>query len=179
MAMHIAFVRGINVGGHHKIAMADLRKLLADLGFDRVTSLLQSGNLAFESGRQTGVRLERLLEKETETHLGMSVDYCVRSAAELGECIARNPFSKEARDDPSHLLAMFMKSAPSADNVAALQASIQGPELIACEGRQLYLVYPDGIGRSKVTGAVIERKLGLRGTARNWNTLQKLIAACK
>ncbi len=165
MAMQVAFVRGINVGGHQKVAMADLRKLLADLGFDRVTSLLQSGNLAFESGRQTGARLERLLEQETETHLGMSVDYFVRSAVELKECIARNPFSKQARDDPSHLLAMFMKAAPSANDMAALQASIQGPELVACDGKQLYLVYPDGIGRSKLTGAMIERKLGVRGTA--------------
>jgi uncharacterized protein (DUF1697 family) len=178
MPIHVALLRGINVGGHNPVAMSDLRELLGELGFSDVTSLLQSGNLVFKSDRQTGPALERLLEAETASRLKVSADYIVRSAAEWAKIVARNPFAKEAKADPGHLLVMCLKTAPSAKNVEALQDSIQGPEIIRCDGKQLYIVYPAGIGRSKLTGTLIERKLGSRGTARNWNTALKLLALC-
>jgi uncharacterized protein (DUF1697 family) len=74
---------------------------------------------------------------------------------------------------------MFLKAAPTSRNVAALEASIKGREYFRCGGKQLYVVYPDGIGRSKLTGTLIEQKLGTRGTGRNWNTVQKLAALCQ
>ena len=73
---------------------------------------------------------------------------------------------------------MFLKSTPSAGDVKALAAAIQGPETIHWDGQQVYIVYPAGIGRSKLTGALIEKKLGTKGTARNWNTILKLLALC-
>jgi uncharacterized protein (DUF1697 family) len=179
MSIHVALLRGINVGGHNKVAMSDLRGLLGELGFANVRSLLQSGNLVFESDGQTGAALERLLEKETAERLGVSADYVVRSADELEKTVARNPFLKEAKDTPSHFLVMFLKATPAAKEVDLLRASIEGPEIIGCDGKQLYIAYPAGIGRSKLTAAAIERKLGSRGTARNWNTVQKLLALCK
>jgi uncharacterized protein (DUF1697 family) len=179
MSIHVAFLRGINVGGHNKVTMSDLRDLLGELGFAGVTSLLQSGNLVFESDRQTGACLERLLEKETAQRLGVSADYVLRSADELEKTVAHNPFPKEAKDNPSHLLVMFLKTAPPAKEVDALRASIQGPEIIGCDGKQLYIAYPAGIGRSKLTATVIEQKLASRGTARNWNTIRKLLALSK
>ena len=179
MSIHIGFLRGINVGGHNMVAMSDLRALLGELGFADAQSLLQSGNLVFKSPRLTGAALERLLEKETAARLGVSADYIVRSAAELKKTIARNPFPKQAKSDPSHLLVMFLKSAPPAKNVAALQSAIKGTEVIRCDGKQLYIVYPAGIGTSKLTGALIERHLDARGTARNWNTILKTAAMCE
>ncbi len=176
MPTYIALLRAINVGGRKLVPMSDLRDLLGALGFARVKSLLQSGNLLFQSSRRTDAALERLLERETEKRLGVSVDYFVRTADELQTIVARNPFPNEAERDPSHLVVLFLKDAAQAKDVKALQAAIQGPEIIRADGKQLYLVYPAGIGQSKLTNALIERKLRLRGTGRNWNTVLKLAA---
>jgi uncharacterized protein (DUF1697 family) len=176
MSMHIALLRGINVGGRTQIAMSDLRDLLGALGFAGARSLLQSGNLVLWSDRLTGAPLEHLLEVETAKRLGMSVDYLVRTAEEWETIVARNPFPDEAERDPSHLLVMFLKTAPQAADVEGLQASIRGPESIRSDGKQLYVTYPAGMGRSKLTNTLIEQKLGTRGTGRNWNTVVKLAA---
>jgi len=175
MPCYIALLRGINVGGHNKIAMADLRDLVASLGFSDVKTLLQSGNLVFSGGRKTDKALESLLERETAKRLGVSADYIIRSTAELQKVIAANPFPQEAKDDPSHLVVMFLKSAATANDVKALAELIKGPEAVRGEGTHLYIVYPAGIGTSKFTTALIEKNLGTRGTARNWNTVVKLL----
>jgi uncharacterized protein (DUF1697 family) len=109
----------------------------------------------------------------------VTVDYIVRSAQELEKAIASNPFPAEAKKDPAHLLALFLKGVAQATNVRTLEAAIQGRERIQLKGRELYAVYPDGVGRSKLTNALIERKLGVRATGRNWNTVLKLAALCK
>jgi len=179
MPTYVALLRGINVGGRNMVAMSDLRDLLGDLGFAGVTTILQSGNLVFSSDREAGAALERRLEKETAERLGVSASYFVRSAGELETTIARNPFPKEATGTPSHLLVVFLKTTPAAEDLDELRASIKGPETIGCRGKQLYVVYPDGIGRSKLTVTLIEGKLDSKGTARNWNTVQKLLARCK
>jgi uncharacterized protein (DUF1697 family) len=179
MSVQVALLRGINVGGHNLVAMSDLRDLCGALGLGGATTLLQSGNLVFQSDQLTGAELEQLLEVETAKRFNVSADYIVRSAAEWEKVVARNPFPKEAKNDPSHLLVMFLKAAPPAKSVAALQAAIVGPEIVRSDGKQLYIVYPAGIGRSKLTGALIEKKLGARGTGRNWNTVLKLLAICQ
>jgi uncharacterized protein (DUF1697 family) len=179
MSMHVALLRGINVGGHKQVAMSELRDLLEALGLAGAKSLLQSGNLVFQSDRRTRAELERLLEVETAKRLKVSVDYLVRSAEEWEKMIARNPFPNEAKRDPSHLLVMFLKSAPPAKDVRAFQAAIEGPETMRSDGAHLYVVYPAGIGRSKLTHTLIEKKLGIRGTGRNWNTVLKLAALCE
>jgi uncharacterized protein (DUF1697 family) len=179
MPLHIALLRGINVGGRNLVAMAALRELCGDLGFAGATTLLQSGNLVFRSARKADAALERLLERATAERLGVAADYVVRSADEWERIVDRNPFPKEAKDDPGHLVVMFLKSAPKVNDVDTLRATIKGPETVRADGKHLYIVYPEGIGRSKLTGTVIEKKLGTRGTARNWNTVLKLLAACR
>jgi uncharacterized protein (DUF1697 family) len=176
MSTHLAFLRGINVGGKNLIAMADLRALFESLDFMNVKTLLQSGNIVFDGGRKTGAALEKLLEAESSKKFGRDVDYHVRTAAEWQSVIARNPFPAEAKKDPGHLLVMVFKDAPAAKNVKALEGAIKGPEYLKIDGRNGYFVYPAGVGTSKLTAAVIDRVLGLRGTARNWNTTLKLAA---
>ena len=124
--MQIALLRGINVGGNKMVAMTALRDLLAALGFTNVRSLLQSGNLVFEGDRQSGAALERLLETETEKRLHVAVDYMVRSAKDIKAVIAQNPFPDEAERDPSHLLVMFHKKAPAANDVERLRRKSPG-----------------------------------------------------
>ena len=91
--------------------------------------------------------------------------------------VAGNPFPEEAERDPSHLLVIFLKEAPDRKDVMALQSAIKGREVVRAKGRHAYVVYPDGIGRSRLTSALIEKKLATRGTGRNWNTVLKLGAA--
>ena len=93
--------------------------------------------------------------------------------------IARNPLRDEAARDPSHLLVMFLKDAVEAKDVKALQTAITGREIVRGDGKHLYIVYADGIGRSRLTNAAIEKKLGTSGTGRNWNTVLKLGAMAK
>lgn len=177
-SIRIALLRAVNVGGRAMVAMADLRAMLVDLGFAGARTLLQSGNLVFRS-TAGGAKLEALLQAELAKRFGLRTDVFVRTAAEWTEIVAANPFPEAAERDPGHLLVMPCKEAPSAAAVRALQASIAGSERVRAVGKQAYLVYPDGIGRSKLTMAKVERGLGTHGTGRNWNTVLKLGALTK
>jgi uncharacterized protein (DUF1697 family) len=158
--------------------MTDLRNLLTQLGFEEVRSLLQSGNLVFDSKTRTGAELERFLEAEALEKFAMEIDIFVRTPEEWKAIIRQNPFRKEAELDPGHLILLVFKSPPSAEDVEALQSEITGSEIVRVKGRQIYAFYPDGVGRSRLTNAVIERKLG-RCTGRNWNTVLKLAIVAK
>jgi uncharacterized protein (DUF1697 family) len=142
LTTHIALLRAVNVGGSGKVAMADLRALAADLGFEAPQSLLQSGNLVFRS-EPSGAALEAVLERETKVRLGLATDYIVRTAAEWERIVAANPFAPMARDDPSHLVVMPLKSPPDAAGLEAVRAWIPGRETIEAAGRELYITYPD------------------------------------
>ncbi len=156
--------------------MADLRDLLTQLGFANPQSILQSGNLVFQSQTRPGAQLERLLEQEVQKRFDLQADFIVRTAEEWKAVVAGNPFRKEAQRDPGHLLAVFFKEAPKTKEVDAMRAAITGPERVHAQGREAYIVYPDGVGRSRLTHTLIERKLGVRGTGRNWNTVLKVDA---
>jgi len=174
---YIALLRAINVGGHQPVAMSDLRNLLSELGLQDPRSILQSGNLVFSDGRQASSALERLLEKEAARRFGLHTDFLVRTAAEWNSLIAHNPFRAEAERAPARLVVMFLKTTPDPHTFDAITSAITGPEILRGDGRHAYVVYPNGIGRSRLTNALIERKLGTRATARNWNTVMRLAAA--
>ena len=166
----IALLRAVNVAGNKMVAMADLRELLTKLGFQNVRSVLQSGNLVFDApGASKNV--EALLEKESAKRLRLETPFFVRSAAEWDAIIDANPFPKEANDDPGRLVVLFLKDDGDGK---ALQKAIKGREVARGKGKQIYVFYPDGQGRSKLTNALIEKTLGTRATARNWNTVLKL-----
>lgn len=174
LSVHVALLRAVNVGPRNRVQISDLLALLMALGFAGGRSLLQSGNLVFRGDGRSAAALELLLEAETAARLSLHTTYLVRSAAQWETVVARNPFLEEAARDPAHLLVMFLKEAPDEGAAAALQAAIRGPERVRLDGRHAYVVYPDGIGRSKLTTSLIERTLGTRGAGRNWNTILKL-----
>lgn len=170
----IALLRAVNVGGA-KVAMAELRRMAQDLGLHRPKTLLNSGNLVFDSA-EAPQTLEARLERETETHLGVKTEYMVRTLGEWREIIAANPYGQEARDDPGHLVLIALKAAPADIDLEALKAANPGRERLTLKGREIYAVYPDGIGESKLTNALMLRKLKTHVTGRNWNTVLKLEA---
>jgi uncharacterized protein (DUF1697 family) len=163
--------------------MADLKALLERVGYVSPATLLQSGNVVFgfppKWTSETAAEIEARIEGELQRRLSLAADVFVRSSAEWDELIAANPFPKEAKSDPAHLISMVLRDAPSPASVKALQTAIMGCETVRAHDRQLYIVYPDGMGRSKLTITVIERMLGTRGTARNWNTVLKLSALAR
>lgn len=176
MADRIALFRAVNVGGGTKLDMAALRESAVTLGLANARTLLQSGNLLFTGGGRSSAELEQALEAVSAERHGLRTDVMVRSTAEWAAILAANPFESEARDDPSHLLVFVLKSPTEAGAVEALQRSIVGREQVRASGRDLYITYPDGIGRSKLTNTIIEKRLGTRGTGRNWNTALKIAA---
>lgn len=175
--MHVALLRGVNIAGNKRVAMADLRAMFGALGFERVSTLLQSGNVVFAGGRRSPAALESLLERESQRRLGLETEFFVRTAAEWRSIIERLPFPAEARRDPGHTLVLSLKGAPSPAHLRALREAITGPEVVELRGRELYAFYPDGVGRSRLTTAVIDKKLATRVTGRNWNTVLKIDAA--
>lgn len=174
MTTYVALVRGVNVGGNKMVAMADLRAAMTEMGLSDVRTLLQSGNVVFRAPAKATGKLEALLETELGRRLGMPREFHVRTAAEWRAVVQANPFPDEAASDPGHLLVTFFKSPLDPAKVKALQAAIPGRERCRCDGRQLYMTFPDGMGTSKVP-ALADKTLGVRGTGRNWNTVIKLL----
>ena len=176
MTTQIILLRAVNVAGRGMIAMSDLRDCLTRLGFDDVRTLLQSGNVVLQSKAPAGAKFEALLEAELQSRLNLRADVIVRSATQWAAIVADNPFSQEAKRDPSHLLAVVAKQKPTKAAIESLRtaAAAAGPEVVRASHGQVYITYPAGIGRSRLTTALIERTLGVRVTARNWNTVLKL-----
>lgn len=155
--------------------MADLKAVAERAGLTEARTLLQSGNLVFQT-KKASAALETLLETALAKELDLKTPVIVRSASEWQRAVDSNPFPAEARKDPGHLVLMPLKAAPAKGALAALEAAIVGRERVQLVGKDLFLVYPDGIGPSKLTIAVIEKKLGVTGTGRNWNTTLKIAA---
>ncbi len=178
MKTFIGLLRGINIAGHNLVAMADLRDMLTSLGFEEPRTLLQSGNVVFRSNISSGEKIEKLLEEEAKKRLSIETPFFVRSVPGWESIVGRNPFPAAARRDPSHLVLVCFKDPPEAKAVKALQGAIVGRETLRVDGREAYITYPDGIGKSKLTMTLVDSKLRTRGTARNWNTVLKLAAMC-
>jgi uncharacterized protein (DUF1697 family) len=172
---NIALLRGVNLGGANRVAMADVRATLESAGLSAVRSLLQSGNFVFEAGDGDDQVLEARIEAALRDRLGLAVDAVVRRPAAWRAMIAANPFPREAETDPGHLVAMVLKTAPAQGAEAAL-AAIPGPEQARVIGREVVIWYPEGQADTKLAGAALDRALGARGTGRNWNTVLKLAA---
>src|SRR5438874_249865 len=119
---HVALLRGINVGGNNMVAMSELRAMATKLGMSNVGTLLQSGNLVFDSSRRSAAQLERLLEAEVARRFGSTIGVFVRTAEEWKSLVARNPFAAEAAGDPAHLIVVFLKDACEKKQVTALEA---------------------------------------------------------
>ena len=159
------------------VAMADLRAALEGLGFTGVRTVLQSGNAIFAASGVGGAELERLIEAGLAKRCRIETAVFVRSAAQWRALIAGNLYPDEAARDPGRLLATVAKTPVSKKAFSALRAAVAaagGRETVAQSRGQIYAYYPDGVGRSRVTTALIERALATRVTARNWNTVLRL-----
>ncbi len=171
---YAAFLRGINVGGNKKVPMADLRAAVEGLGHTDVATLLQSGNVVFTSGgRKAGAALAAELERAIDEHIGVTCRVLVRSSAELATVVRDNPMS-EAVSEPSRFHLCFLEKTPAADRVAALEAEDFAPDEFFFGDGVLYVWYRAGVQESRLA-KVVDRRLGVAVTARNWNTVSKVL----
>jgi uncharacterized protein (DUF1697 family) len=169
----VALLRGINVGGKNKVPMADLKSLFTSLGYEDVVTYIQSGNVVFRSpagARKIAADIEKRIAKVFE----IPVTVLVRNSAELEAIAKRNPFLKRG-SDPSKLHVVLLDRSPKKSAVAELDPERSPPDEFSVHGREIYLLLPNGAGRSKLTIDYFERRLGVRATARNWKTLTKLL----
>jgi uncharacterized protein (DUF1697 family) len=174
MAVWISFLRGINVGGNNLVPMALLKELYAELGLKEVHTLLQSGNAVFVAAKSG--KLATRIEQAIEARLHFRPRVMLRSLDELRRVAADNPFAQHAANEPNRLLVHFLERAPAQGALAKLRGAHLGPEQFELRDHTLYVYFPEGVGKSKLTPARMDKALGVQGTARNWNTLQKLIA---
>jgi uncharacterized protein (DUF1697 family) len=183
MLTHLALLRGINVGGRNKVAMADLRKIVESLGHGNVATYIQSGNVVFASNHTDTAAIAAELEQALEETLGRRSIVVVLSRAELAKVIADNPFPDEA--NPKCIHAIFRGAEVGAEEAAAIaaaerRASDKGSrDQAKVVGRTVYLHTPDGFGRSELAAQLTRVNPAAQdrgGTARNWATVTKLLA---
>jgi uncharacterized protein (DUF1697 family) len=170
---HVALLRGINLGARNKISMADLRALFETLGHDEVATHLQSGNVVFKSAGGKQADLIRAIEKRIKTDLGLDVTVLLRSKAQMAKVRSGNPFAARSKD-PTKLHVTFLAETPERARVRDLDPGAGGSDEFRVVGREIYLHYPGGYGRSKLSNAWFEKRLGVTATTRNWRTVTKL-----
>ncbi|HXB48916.1 MAG TPA: DUF1697 domain-containing protein [Streptosporangiaceae bacterium] len=179
MPRYLALLRGINVGGRNKVAMADLRDLATALGLADATTYIQSGNLLFSCAEADTAELADLLESEIASRMGVRPAVVVLSRDDLKQVIADNPYTGET--NPKCLHAVFRRDEIDPDGIAAVAAAVQrvrdtgSRDDATIIGRTLFLHTPDGFGRSELAVRLSNAKAQAAGTARNWATVTKLM----
>lgn len=171
---YVALLRGINVGPHRRVAMADLRALMAGLGYGDAQTLLQSGNAVFAAAGSPE-RVTRDLEQRIADELGVKAEVVVRTGDELAGVVERDLLGDLA-SDPKRYQVSFLSAEPDPAVARELSALDFAPERFVLSGREVYAWHPDGIHSSPLAKLLSGGRLGVTATARNWNTVTKLLA---
>ena len=176
MGTLVLLLRGINVGGHNRLPMGDLRAVVAGLGFDDVRTHLQSGNVVC-AGAGRPVEVADALSGAIAEELGLRVPVVARTGAEWGALVAANPFAG-VEEDPKKLHVTFLADVPDPDRVGGLEAQAGefAPDRFVVRGPEVYLHFPGGYADTPLQNAVLEKRLGQVATTRNWRTVTALAA---
>ncbi len=174
MGTFVAMIRSVNVGGRNRLPMADLRQLVSALGFDDVTTYLQSGNAVF-TGPGTAQAAGRAIESRLTEDLGLTVPVVVRTAAQLRRVLRANPFAGDGVD-PKTLHATFLGGRPASGRLKELEATggRSGNDRFELIGTEVFLLCPGSYADTKVNNTYLERLLGVSATTRNWRTVTAL-----
>jgi uncharacterized protein (DUF1697 family) len=173
MKTHVALLRGVNVSGHNKVGMKELRARLLGLGFQDIATYIQSGNVVFKTSAASDVA--PLIERDLRQGFGVSVTVLLRTKEQLRRVSTQNPFLRRGID-PASLHVTFLAETPKPARVRELTAKVSGPDELVVRGREVYLRCPNGYGRTKLTNTFLERQLGSPATTRNWRTVLQLVA---
>lgn len=172
MAVFIALMRGINVGGRHKLPMATLRSVFADAGASEIQTYIQSGNIVFEAGARSGKRIANAVAAAVEAQLGWAAPVVLRTAGAFCEAVELCPYGDAA--EPKLVHGVFFDRPTSAADRAAFAPPLTQDEVYELHPEMLFVHYRGGSARSKLTVDVIDRALNVRSTGRNLRTMLKL-----
>lgn len=175
MTTWIALLRGINVGGNRRVAMAELRDALERIGLADVRTYIVSGNVVFRSARRDQVALAGEIEAAIENRFGFPVAVVLRTAAEMRQVLAGDPFPEGSASDPAHRYAVFLSADPAPDRLSVIDRDAVAPDVFAAGDRVIHAWYRQGLQASKLAGQLTDRGLGVSATARNWNTVRRLV----
>jgi len=171
----ISMLRGVNVGGHNKIKMDALRALYESLKLQSPQTYVQSGNVIFLSPEKNLLRLSQRIQDGIHRKFGFRPEVVLRTSSEFRNVIAKNPFANRRGLDPSKLLVTFLASDPGPQaRTAILEIDTRGEELHV-HGNELYIYFPNGIGKTKLSWPLIDKTLKTSGTGRNWNSVTKML----
>jgi uncharacterized protein (DUF1697 family) len=172
-SVHVALLRGINVGGKNLLPMAELARVFVAAGCGDVRTYIQSGNVVYRAQPALAARVPDLVAQRIARDFGLKVPVVTRSAAELARVATSNPFLR-AGADTKELHVAFLAETPAKTAVAALDPRRSPPDELRVAGREVYLHLPNGVARTKLTNAYLDSTLGTTSTLRNWNTVLKL-----
>lgn len=175
MPVVICLLRAVNLGGYNKIKMDVLRSLCESLDLRDPQTYVQSGNVIFRTKERNLLRVSKRLQDSIEARCGFRPEVILRTTAELRDVIARNPFATRRGVEPNKLIVNFLLSDPGAEARASVGGLKTDPEELCMDGRELYIYFPNGVGRSKLSMTKLEKALKTSGTARNWNTVTRLL----
>ncbi|HEV2617277.1 MAG TPA: DUF1697 domain-containing protein [Candidatus Acidoferrales bacterium] len=175
MAVMISMLRGVNVGGHNKIKMDELRKVYESLKLRDCQTYVQSGNVVFRTEERDLAALRERIERKIEARFGFRPDVIVRTSDQLRDAIARNPFAGRRGIEPGKLLVTFLANEPGAEARAKVLAMKFAPEELRLGGRELYIYFPNGMGQTNLSWMAVVKALGTTGTGRNWNSVTKML----
>jgi len=175
MPVLICFLRGINVGGHAKIKMDELRALFVSLKFAEPQTYLQSGNVIFKTSERSLELVTKRIKQATSKTFGCSPEIMLRTVADLRAVVSNNPFAKRTDIEPGKLLVFFLSAFPTTGAALSLQQLAIQPEELHLIGRELFIYFPNGVGKSKLPWARLDRALQAPGTGRNWNSVTKVL----
>lgn len=174
MTAYVSLFRGINVGGNRIVPMIELKSLHEALGLQDVVTYIQSGNVVFSSDETNPAQLAKQIEESFAQKFGFHAQVMIRTSAQLEEIIVSNPFQNQPEKESKWVAVLFLATRPESSAVEDLKKTYSGPEEIYLIGQELFVYYPNGVGRSKLTLPLIEKKLKTAGTGRNWNTVLRL-----
>jgi len=178
MPVYVAMLRGINVGPHKRIKMERLRASFEAMGFERVQTYIQSGNVVFKSGKISTEALSKKIEEKLSADFGFAIPVVSRTADEMSAAVKNNPFLRERGIDVEKLHVMFLSDTPSPAGLKKLAEVTTPPEQARCPAKEIYLYLPNGVAESGLMKANLERILGVVPTARNWKTVKELARMC-
>jgi uncharacterized protein (DUF1697 family) len=174
LTTYLGLLRGINLGPKNKISMPELVEVFAKAGCQDVRTYIQSGNVIFEAVPEVSVRLPELMMKEIQKRFGHKVPVMLRTTGEMREVVRENPFFKEgAAEDILHV--MFLADRPKSGAAKSLDPDRSPPNRFMVRGKEIYLLFPEGFARTKLTSSYFDSKLGTIGTVRSWHTVTKLL----
>ena len=174
MPVHISLLRAINVGGHNKIKMDELRELYGTLGLRDVQTYIQSGNVVFQGRARDPARLRRKIQDALARKSGIRTDVALRTTAEWRAAMDANPFIRRPGTDLARILVVFLAGEPAPEARRALAQFRATPEELRLIGREIHLYCPNGFGKLSFSWNALDRILKVPGTGRNWNTVVKL-----